>query len=163
MIAVQEQKQENQNAHVYAFRNEEYYKTSKVETPQNTSYRKTYSERILKVFEEFKREFTYESQKQKVKISYLDMEKDYLDPRRQIFSIVFEENLDDSKKIQSNGFSKNQRKRIEEILPKGFKLESFETSIFFYKDEDPRNYFGKIPEPKVQTKITYEKEGKKTK
>ncbi len=150
----------NQNQHVIAKHNEEYFNTSKVKIPTDEKYNRTkYSEIVKESFRKLKREFTGKSQDCKVSINYLDIKEKYSTERRQVFQIKFV-NILDSKNLQGESVHAHALKDIEKSIPQGFKLDSVSTNIFRYDQTDEverKKYFGHIPKDHMDFTIQYEK------
>lgn len=121
---------EKLNAHVIAKINDDYYKTSKV------IIEKTNSIKINKCLNELKKILTYESQKNKVSISYNDINEKYED-RLQVIKINIT-HLD--KKMNTPYRNLNIYdyvfQDIIKAIPNGFKFHGIDTSIFFHDKKD---------------------------
>lgn len=154
---------ENQNAQVIAYKNEEYFKSSKVITPLDSLYgqKKRFPKHIVKMFEEFKREFTYESlNNDEVSIHYTVIDDSVTRLCDGFKSITIEiRNHLLSGESQGQSVSTSQLKRIQECIPNGYVLQHIETRMY-YPDVFDR-WFGRVPKPKLTTKITYYKHNKK--
>lgn len=147
-------KEDEKNAHVIAKINDDYYKTSKVVIPKDVK-----SKKLQKCFEQLKRDFTYESQKNVVTVSYIDVNEKYSFERRQVISVEIEESNTDPKQHKSIYLHDRQIKDIKKALPNSFVFYNVSTAIFYHKKED---YLSKKQdEQTIHLKIEFDKTTKK--
>lgn len=154
---------QNQNAHVYAKMNEDYFSTSKVIVPTDEIYnRQKYTPLVKEAFRQLKREFTGKSQDHKVTVNYIDLEADYITKRRQVFQVKIEQDVATTG-IQSLGFADHELADIVKSIPMGFKLSGIRTSIYNSDIHNQDRFIGTAPKTHVVVTAEYEKKGTKTK
>lgn len=144
------------DAHVIAKINEDFYRTSKVEIPKDVK-----SKKLQKCFEQLKRDFTYESQKNVVKVQYTDLNQIYDYERRQIITVEITESNRDPQQHKSIYFSDTQFKNIQKTLPNGYVFRHVSTAIFYHKKEDYVFSHQKHDEQALHLEIQFEKITKK--